>query len=514
MKLNFYGAAGTVTGSCFLIDTGLTRVMIDCGMFQGSKEINERNYREFPVNPASVDYVLLTHAHIDHSGLIPKLVKEGYKGNIYATAASAELCTILLKDSGYIQEMEVERKNRKNKRSGMPLLTPIYTADDASACLSKFRKVAYNETLNLTPEIRVRFLDAGHILGSAILEVWVREGARQTKLIFSGDLGIEGKPYIDDPSTIAEADCVIMESTYGSRVRKDQFNRLEQFHDVLWETYKKGGNLVIPAFAVARTQDLLYDIYVLSQEKRFPPMDVYIDSPMAIAVTEVFKKYQTGTAEELEKERASLEMPNLKFSRTTEESIALNKINHNAVIISASGMCDAGRIKHHLKHNLWRPESTVLLVGFQALGTKGRLLLDGADFIRIHGEDVKVRADIRQIDGYSSHADQSDLLGWLGKFRSVPGQVFLVHGEPNGALALAGLIKEKYGVDPVIPQYMETFDITPGSVFTRDHVMEAQAAVTAKLRALLNEGRISEYSEIMRKLNDLDSLINSLSGKS
>lgn len=518
MKLRFLGAAGTVTGSSFLIETGLARVMVDCGMFQGPRALRERNYQKFPVEPSSVDYLLLTHAHIDHCGLIPKFVKHGFNGKIFATAATVDLCAVMLPDSGYIQEMEVERLNRKNRRAGRPLLSPIYNADEARDCLRKFYRVSYGETVNLSPEIKARFINAGHILGSAILEIWVREGSEQTKLVFTGDLGSEGKPFVEDPSKVAEADYLIMESTYGSRMHTDAGNRLELFHDVAWETHRKGGNLIIPAFAVERTQDLLYDISLLVKEGRFPPMDVYIDSPMAIAATEIFRMHQESFDDEARKIMClagnPFDMPNLKYSRTTEESIALNNLKEGAVIISASGMCDAGRIKHHLRHNLWRPESTILFVGYQAPGTKGSRLLGGAEFIRIHGEDVKVRADIKKIDGYSSHADQKYLLDWLGHFSTIPGKIFLVHGEPEASGALAGLIKERFGVDPVIPKWLDVFEITPGIVFSEDQILQTHATVAAKLQRLVEEGnRQDNYAAIMRQLNDLNGLLEKLSRK-
>ncbi|MHB8158281.1 MAG: MBL fold metallo-hydrolase RNA specificity domain-containing protein [Desulfocucumaceae bacterium] len=518
MKLSFLGAAGTVTGSCFLIETGLTKVMVDCGMFQGPRIIRERNYQKFAVDPGSVDFLLLTHAHIDHSGVIPKFIKGGFKGNIYTTSATVDLCSVMLPDSGFIQEMETERINRKNKRAGRPQIEPLYTAEDAIASLRKFQKVTYGEMLNLTPEIKVRFINAGHILGSAILEIWVREGTEQTKLVFSGDLGVDGKPYIEDPSIVAEADYVIMESTYGSRLHEDSDNKLELLHDVIWETYRKGGNLIIPAFAVERTQDLLYDLNLLLTAGRFPPMDVYIDSPMAIAATEVFKQHQECFDNETKAivcgPNNPFEMPNLKYSRTTEESVALNALQGGAVILSASGMCDAGRIKHHLKHNLWRKESTVLFVGYQAPGTKGRLLLEGAEFITIFGEEIKVRADIREIDGYSSHADQKGLLEWLGHFTPKPKKVILVHGEPGACSTLSALIKEKLQLETVIPQWLDTIEITPGIVFTQNQVLQAHTAVAAKLQSLI-EGAAAQgdYSVIMKQLNDLNGLIEKLSKK-
>ncbi len=515
MKLRFLGAAGTVTGSSFLIETGFTRVMVDCGMFQGARAIRDRNYQKFSVEPSSVDFLLLTHAHIDHCGLIPKLVKHGFNGKIFATSATVDLCAVMLPDSGYIQEMEIERLNRKNKRTGRPLLSPIYTAEEAGACLRKFYRVSYGETVDLTPEIKVRFINAGHILGSAMLEIWVREGVRQTKLVFTGDLGKNGKPFVEDPSSVTEADCLVMESTYGARLHSGAGDRLEHLHDVAWETYRKGGNLIIPAFAVERTQELLYDISLLVGEGRFPPMEVYIDSPMAIAATEVFKMHQYCFDDEARKimchAHNPFEMPNLKYSRTTEESMALNNLGKGAVILSASGMCDAGRIKHHLRHNLWRPESTILFVGYQVPGTKGRRLIEGAEFIRIHGEDVRVRAGIRQIEGYSAHADQKELLDWLAQFSALPGNIFLVHGEPGAASVLAGLIRGRFGVEPVIPKWLDSYDITPGIVFTEDQILNTHSKVAAKLQRLLEEGKGQEnYAAIMRQLDDLIGLLDKL----
>ncbi len=518
MRLKFYGAAGTVTGSCHLIETGATRILVDCGMFQGSRVLRERNYQPFPFDPTGLDFVLLTHAHIDHSGAIPKLVKQGFRGKIFTTGATADLCEVMLPDSGYIQEMEVERLNRKNSRSGKQLITPIYTADEARDSLRYFEKINYNQTISLNDNIRVRFLDAGHILGSAMVEIWVREGGEQTKLVFSGDLGKEDKPFINDPTEVAEADYVIMESTYGSRVHKDAGNRLELLHEILWETYKKGGNLVIPAFAVERTQDLLYDMNLLMSEKKFPPMQVYIDSPMAIAATQVFKKhpecFDGETRELIKRGKDPLAMPGLVFSQTVEDSVALNNIRGGAVILSASGMCDAGRIKHHLKHNLWRRESTVLFVGYQAEGTKGRLIMEGAKKVRIHGEEIAIKADIRSIEGFSAHADQNGLLRWLEKFSQPPKRVYLVHGEPEAATALSGLIEERLGLTVTVPQWRDAVDLTPGVVYSQEDVLNAHALVSSKLQSLLAGGAgDGNYSEILNQLNNLDGLIEKIKKK-
>ncbi len=515
MKLKFLGAAHTVTGSCFIIETNLTKIMVDCGMFQGPRFIRERNYKPFQVRPETVDFVLLTHAHIDHSGLIPKLIKHGYRGEVFATKATVALCEVMLPDSGYIQENEVERLNRKNQRMGKPLIEPIYTADDALNSLSRFQGVNYGEVIDLTAEIKVRFNDAGHILGSSIIEIWVNEGSKQTKLVFSGDLGAVGKPFVVDPSVIADADYLILESTYANRHHKDSKNRLEMLHDIVWETYRKGGNLIIPAFAVERTQDLLYDMNLLVKEDRFPPMDIFIDSPMAIAATEIFKVhdmyFDEDTKEMISRGENPLDMPNLKYSRSTEDSVALNNRKESTVIISASGMCEAGRIKHHLRHNLWRADSTVLFVGFQAPGTKGAKIVDGADFVRIHGEEIKVKADIRKIDGYSSHADQQGLIDWIGEFTSKPQKIFFVHGEPEAAGVLAELVNEKYSIDTEVPEWLAEYQITPGVVFTQEQVLHAQQIVQEKLQRILAKGtRQGEFSNIMQQLSDLEILLEKM----
>lgn len=517
MRIQFMGAAGTVTGSCHYIEAGDVRLLVDCGLFQGPRVLRERNYQNFPFNPSKVNYLLLTHAHIDHSGLIPKLIKQGFKGKIFATSATVDLCEVMLPDSGYIQEMEVERLNRKNKRAGKPLLNPIYSVDEARESMKYFERVNYGDMVSLTPDVKVRFLDAGHILGSSLVEIWVQESEGQTKIVFTGDLGRDNKPYLKDPEDIFEADYIIMESTYGSRLHQDTGNRLEVLSQVLWETYHKGGNLVIPAFAVERTQDLLYDINKLMIAKKFPPMKVFIDSPMAIAATEVFRKhpecFDQDTREYIKSGHDPLNIPGLTFTKTTEESMELNRLSGGAVILSASGMCDAGRIKHHLKHNLWRKESTVLFVGYQAPGTKGRKIMEGAKMVRIHGEDIAVRASIKHIDGFSAHADQEELLEWLGNFKKAPKKVFLVHGESDAAVTLAHLIEKKLRYSVAVPLWKEEFQLSPGLVVSREAVQNTYSQVAAKLNALLegNAGQVG-YQSILRQLEDLNGLIDNISG--
>ncbi|MCL6447822.1 MAG: MBL fold metallo-hydrolase [Armatimonadetes bacterium] len=519
MRIRFLGAARMVTGSCFLLEAGAVRIMVDCGMFQGPRFIRENNYRPFSIPPQSVDYLLLTHAHIDHSGLIPKLVKQGFRGKIFATAATVDLCSVMLPDSGYIQEMEVERLNRKNRRAGRPEVEPIYTAEDARNCLSLFQPVNYGEELPLTAKISARFLDAGHILGSSVIELSVQEGENRTRLVFSGDLGNENKPYLNDPVSLTEADYLIMESTYGDRLHDGQESRPEDrrrlLREIVWGTYRKGGNLIIPAFAVERTQDLLYDLNLLALEGDFPPMKVYIDSPLATAATEIFRRhwktFDEETRELIARGNDPLRMPALEFTRTTEESMALNKIPGGAIIISASGMAEAGRIKHHLKHNLWRPECTVLLVGFQAPGTKGRRLRDGAGKIRIHGEEIAVRAEIRSIEGYSAHADQQALLDWVGGLRKMPRQIFLVHGEAQSAAVLAELLAQKYGAAVSVPFLGETAELTPGEVIDEAKVREALAALSARLEDVLQtRAAQDQYASLLNKINDLEGFVEKM----
>ncbi|MEW5954514.1 MAG: MBL fold metallo-hydrolase [Bacillota bacterium] len=512
MFLNFYGAAETVTGSCFVLEVAGRKVMIDCGMFQGPRSIRERNYQKFPFSPRNIDFVLLTHAHIDHSGLVPKLFKHGFRGEVFATAATVDLCEVMLPDSGYIQEMEVERLNRKYRRAGQALVDPIYTEEDAWNCVQRFSRVALNEWLELTPHIRARFLNAGHILGSAIIELHVDYLGANNTLVFSGDLGGDDKPYVHDPDTVDQADFVIMECTYGNRLHRDKEDRIKKLEQVIRETYRKGGNLIIPAFAVERTQDLLYDINILSNSNRIPVMDVYIDSPMAIAATEVFRKhtdsFDTETQNLINDGFDPLSMPGLRLSRTAEDSKALNNIN-GAIILAASGMCDAGRIKHHLRHNLWRPESTILFVGYQAPATRGDYLLRGSKMIRLFDEDIAVKADIRRIDGYSSHADQQALLAWLKAIENKPKKVFLVHGAPDGLETMARLIPDQLNIDAYVPGWQESVELAAATTITADRVREIQAGVAAKLQKLLAADLDERVLEsVMTRLAELEVMLD------
>jgi len=461
MQLQFLGAAQMVTGSCYLLETNGQKVLIDCGLYQGSSHIKERNYQDFPFNPQEIVHCLLTHAHTDHTGLIPKLYKDGYSGPVTATKATVELCEIMLPDSGHIQEMEVERKNRKRARANLPPLNPIYTSLEAAECIRHFRGVEYKQLVEIFPGLEVRFQDAGHILGSSMIEVWVTEGEKKYKLIFSGDIGNTHQPFINDPSCLQDADFVVMESTYGNRLHGTGVDKLEILKQVVNDTYERGGNLIIPAFAIERTQDILYYLNQLTESGQIPPMDIYVDSPLAIAATRIFRNSFTYFDDEtkalIKNGEDPLNMPRLHFSQSADESRALNEIKGRSIIIAASGMADAGRIKHHLRHNLWRTECTVLFVGYQAEGTLGRRLVNGEGRVLIHGEEIAVKAKITSIDGFSAHADQEGLLKWVRCFGDSLKEVILVHGEVEAQHDLGEKIKEITGVEPLVPALEEIF---------------------------------------------------------
>ncbi|MBM7855233.1 metallo-beta-lactamase family protein [Desulfohalotomaculum tongense] len=515
MRIKFLGAAQVVTGSCYLLEVGSSKILIDCGLFQGSKELKERNYRDFPIPPGSIDFVLLTHAHIDHSGLLPKLIKHGFRGRVITTSATADLCEVMLPDAGHIQEMECERKNRKNRRAGRKLIEPIYTAEDGLKAMQYFERVEYGDIISITPQVTVRFLDAGHILGSSMIEIWVKEGQQETKLVFSGDIGNYDQPFINDPSLIFNADYVFMESTYGNRLHKHKDNKAEMLKKAINDTYKKGGNLIIPAFAVGRTQDIIYEIAELQREGAIPILPVYIDSPMAVKATEIFNRhpnvYDEETSQLISQGKHPLRLDNLHFSVTAEESKALNTKTGSHIIISASGMCDAGRIKHHLRHNLWRPEATILIVGYQAMGTLGRRLVSGEKLVRIHGEEVAVRAEIRNIDGYSAHADQAGLLDWLRQFKKPPRRVFLVHGEAEGAEELAEIIRRELNIPTTVPELMQEVELTVGEIAYPDMLRETYNKVSRKLeRYLQTDVDSQECAVLLQQLRDLERWLDSV----
>ncbi|HZK24281.1 MAG TPA: MBL fold metallo-hydrolase [Oscillospiraceae bacterium] len=468
MKLTFCGGAQTVTGSSFLLEAAGQKILLDCGMFQGNKHLRARNFNDFPYNPAEIDFVILSHAHIDHSGLIPRLVKGGFRGHILATSATVDLVSIMLPDSAYIQEMEAEWQNRKNLRAGRPLIDPLYTREDAEKALKRFKEVNYYQKFWLSDRIALTFYNSGHILGSAITELTIVGTERTEKIVFTGDLGKAKQPIIKDPDILEEADYVVIESTYGTREHEIEDQKIEILQQVIQQTILAQGNVVIPSFAVGRTQELLYFLSRLMRDHQIPNLPIYIDSPLAISATEIFTRhpecYDLQMRELLKSGQDPFNFPEVIFTKTAEESKLINKSPGGAIIISASGMADAGRIKHHLKHNLWRPESTVLFVGYQAEGTLGRRIRDGARIVKIFGEDIKVNARIVSIDGFSAHADRSELLRWLGRFPKKPQQVFLVHGEENVLPEYAALIERELNLNTYIPEYLETVELTTEAV--------------------------------------------------
>ena len=473
MKITFLGATKIVTGSNFLVEAAGKKFLVDCGLYQGKAELEEQNYREFDYNPAEIDFMLLTHAHIDHSGRIPKLYNDGFKGPIYAHKATCDLCQIMLPDSGHIQEMEAEWKNKKRIRKGQPTRGPLYTAEDALKCMEIFVPVKYDEIIQVSENIYVRFNDAGHMLGSSTIEIWAKEDGKETKAVFSGDLGNNDIPLLSEPTMIDNCDYLVMESTYGSRlhVRNDQ--KAELFLKIVSETIDNGGTVVIPSFAVGRTQEILYEINKIKENRHdeeflreyrtLMKVPVYVDSPLAISATQVFKEnmdlFEDEVKEEMERGNNPLEFPGLKFTQTADESKALNESDEPSIIISASGMCDVGRIKHHLKHNIWNPKSTILFVGYQAPGTLGYEIVNGAKKVTIFGEEFAVNARIEYIEGYSGHADQEWLMNFVYSFYNKPKHIFLVHGEEESQEVLRNKILEETGIGVSIPEYGETYQL-------------------------------------------------------
>lgn len=465
MKLTFYGAAETVTGSCHMLSVGNTNVLIDCGMYQGSSTLRTFNNEEFKFPINKVTAMVLTHAHIDHSGLIPKLVKDGYSQTIYATEAARDLCEIMLEDSAHIQETDAEYDTRKNKRKGLPAVEPLYTSADAEASMKLFSAVNYGETVKINEDVSFRIVDAGHMLGSGIVEFFVTENGKTEKVVFSGDLGNMEKPLLNDPTYLTEADYLVMESTYGGR-NHTPVDALEKFKSIIIDTISRGGTLVIPAFAVGRTQDILYELNYLIENRllgEFSDVRVVVDSPLAVKATEVFKRHYEILDEATQQLISSGDDPlvfkNLEMSVSTEESKALNADNSPKIIISASGMCDAGRIRHHIKHNVYKPNCTILFVGYQSQGSLGRLLLDGERDIKLFGERIAVAAKIESIDYFSGHADHNTLVKWAETFdKQKLKRIFLVHGEQSGLSALADAFKAD-GYDNVsIAKYLGSFD--------------------------------------------------------
>ena len=516
MKVTFLGATKTVTGSNFLVEGAGKKFLVDCGMYQGSGADEYENEEPFLFDVNEIDFMLLTHAHIDHSGRIPKLYNEGYRNKVIATKATCDLCAIMLPDSGHIQEMEVEWKNRKRERKGEDPLPPLYTAEDAAKSLEIFSPVKYDEIIDIDENIKVRFNDAGHMLGSAIIEVWVTENGKTEKIVFTGDLGNNDIPLLSPPTMIEDADYLVMESTYGNRLHMRNDDKASLFLDIVYETLEKGGTVVIPSFAVGRTQEILYELNRIKEEKhdeefykkykRLMSVPVYVDSPLAISATEVFKENMDLFNEETQKIINSgdnpLEFNGLKFTKTADESKALNASNESAIIISASGMCEVGRIKHHLKHHLWEPNSTILFVGYQAPGTLGRKLVDGEKKVKIFGEEIAVNARIEYIEGYSGHADQEWLLNFVYSFIKKPSHIFLVHGEPEGQVVLKQKIEENTEIPVIIPDFGESYDLEEkvgmiGKVHSKAKEQYLRLEVLERMNTLKEE--LEDMSSIVKE---------------
>ncbi|MBR3003201.1 MAG: MBL fold metallo-hydrolase [Clostridia bacterium] len=513
MKITFLGATRTVTGSNYLVEGAGKKFLVDCGMWQGSSELEEENAQDFEFNPKEIDFMLLTHAHIDHSGRIPKLYNEGFRNKIYAHKATCDLCALMLPDSGHIQEMESTWKNKKRMRKGEPPRDPLYTAEQAARCLEIFEAVKYDEIIEIDENIHVRFNDAGHMLGSSIIEVWVKEGDKETKTVFTGDLGNNDIPLLASPTMIDTADYLVMESTYGSRLHVRNDEKAELFLKIVSETLDKGGTVVIPSFAVGRTQEILHELNDLKEKKddeefrkeyqTLMKAPVYVDSPLAISATEVFRDntelFDDDIKEEILRGDNPLEFPGLRFTMTTDESKALNEDDTPAIIISASGMCDVGRIKHHLKHNLWNPKSTILFVGYQAPGTLGYSIVNGAKTVKIFGEEIAVNARIEYIEGYSGHADQEWLMNFIYSFITKPKHIFLVHGEEESQNVLQQKIINETGINTVIPSFGETYELT-------DEIPVVNT-ILKKAPKTIKDEVISRLEKVKEELKDMDTFI-------
>ncbi|MEZ4358327.1 MAG: MBL fold metallo-hydrolase [Eubacteriales bacterium] len=512
MKIKFIGAAHEVTGSCSYLNACGKNILIDYGMEQG---VDYYENEKVPVAASEIDYVLLTHAHIDHSGLLPLLFKEGFRGEIHSTQAAYSLCDIMLRDSAHIQEFEAEWKNRKARRSGSGDFVPIYTMDDAVGALGLFHPHKYETKEILCPGIETRFIDAGHLLGSASIEVFIKEDTVSKKFVFSGDIGNLNQPLLRDPQYIKEADYVLMECTYGDRIHKEVTNYIEVLTDIIQDTFDRGGNLIIPSFAVGRTQEMLYFLRKIKADnlvKGHGSFPVYVDSPLAIEATTIFNKnsnscFDPQALELINKGINPLIFDGLKLTISTEESKAINFDPEPKIIISASGMCEAGRIRHHLKHNLWREDSTVLFVGYQAQNTLGRALLNGAKSVRLFGEEIKVRAQIKELPGISAHADQNGLIEWISNFSPKPIKVFVNHGESEVCDSFAEKLKSSLNLDAVAPFSGMEYDLATNTCTHESHPVLIQKKIDRLSPAA------SAFARLKTALDRLASLIDISSGR-
>jgi len=462
MNIQFFGACQQVTGSCYLIEVANKKILVECGMLQGSRENQQHNSDDFPFMASELDAVVISHAHLDHSGRLPLLIKAGFHGSIFTHRATVELCKIMLKDSGYIHEKEAQWENKKRQRKGLELVEPLYTVDDAENTLAYLTGIDYHQEIEICPHAKLTLKDAGHIIGSAIVELTLTEGDKTKKIVFSGDLGHKDAPILRDPEMIKHADLVLMESTYGDRLHRSWQETWQEMGNIIAQAKSSKGNIIIPAFTIGRTQELLYEFKRHYQQWNIDSWDIFLDSPMAIKATKVYNQHTEvydSKAEKVHQDNDSIfDLEKLHFSESTEYSMKINNIKSGAIIIAGSGMCTGGRIKHHLKHNIWRENAHILIVGFQAKGTLGRALVDGAKTIKLWGETMQVNAHIHTVGGFSAHADQQGLLDWYNYFENSP-KVVLVHGEPEAMETLAQKLKYEHGADVTVAKYMQRISL-------------------------------------------------------
>ncbi|MFH1717652.1 MAG: MBL fold metallo-hydrolase [Planctomycetota bacterium] len=461
IKLQFLGAAQNVTGSRHLLEVNGTRILVDCGLYQ-ERHFRDRNWEPFTIPPESIDAVLLTHAHLDHCGLLPKLVRDGFKGRIYCTSATAEIAQIILLDSAKLQEEDAEFKRKRHEqegRKGTHPEVPLYTIADAEACFPHFSGVRYKQPVEIGAGIEATFCDAGHVLGSSIIKVKVSQNGQERSILFSGDIGRPGRPIVRDASLVEEADYILVESTYGDRVHQGPEDTKKAIADVINSTRQAGGNIIVPSFALERSQELLYFINELLIDDAIPHLMVFLDSPMASKITEVFKRHRELYDEEMTEfvrnNESPFDFPGLKMVGNSDESKAINHIRGTVMVIAGSGMCTGGRIKHHLVNNISRPENTIMFVGYQAVGTLGRRIVDGEKEVRILGQEHPVKARVVRVNGFSAHADKEELLEWLGALKKPPRKLFVVHGESESALSFGDYVREKTGWQVAVPEYQD-----------------------------------------------------------
>lgn len=512
MNIQFCGAAKMVTGSNILIETKKYKILVDCGMFQGNKKVEAMNFEEFPYNPSEIDYLILTHAHIDHSGRIPKLVKEGFRGRILSTKPTYDLCKIMLLDSAKIQEADVEWENRKRQRADKKPIEALYTMAEAEFSLRFFEDYLYEQMITINEDIQLRFKDAGHVLGSAIVELWIKEDGETLKLVFSGDLGLPNKPIINNPEYIDEADYLIVESTYGDTIHEGLGESTEKLIDIINKTVLRGGTVIIPSFAVGRTQELIYELnkyYEYNQEiEEHMRIPIYVDSPMAVEATNAFQANSSSFDDEAKNLILKGDNPfvfsNLRYVKDQKESMALNKYTFPKVIISSSGMATGGRVRHHLKHNLWDERNSLVFVGYQAEGTLGRIILNGAKRVKILGEEVAVKAEIYDLEGLSGHADQIMLLDWIRKIKSKPQKIFIVHGEAESAKALSEKIEEEFKIETIIPNIQDKFVMEKQTI----ELSESAPVESIHLKQDINAELENIYSQLQSLNMRKDKLID------